>query len=243
MRKTRWLIILMAMVVLLGAALSGCGRSSGDPSGNGNVDPGNGEQDPGGSAQDPGGSDPGKEIDMEVFYGRDFTGSESFKFEWWQKVDGEESTGWITVKVSETDGEYTVDYHGALGDEEYSNTETLGLEHGGITFTLRLLVADTVDYYLYSRLWREAVWAVLENFEGSDFDRVGSKSSFLDYEAEAVGYNTYAGHEGLTLTMKKSGRLIYEVCINPDIPVNLYSYTYDTFDNNEYRVELVEYSD
>jgi hypothetical protein len=66
---------------------------------------------------------------------------------------------------------------------------------------------------------------------------------FDNYVVEVVGYDTYAGQEGVTLTMMRGDRLIYEVCIPPDVPLNLYSYAYDTYNGNEYRTKLVEYKD
>lgn len=232
----RWLV-LTAVSILIFGVLAGCGGKT--PAPPSSPDPGgdNGSPDPGGNN-----GSQGEEVDLGAFYLRDWKGSETLKFEWWQKVDGEESSGWITVDVSQGDGEYTVEYHGVLGDSEYTNADTFTLEYGGITFQLGIIVKEMVDHYLYSRLWNEATVPVLENFEGFDLYRVGDKGSVFGYEVEVVGHNTYAGQKGLTMTMKQNNKQVYEVCLSPDIAVNLYSYTYDYY-GNEYEVTLVEYSD
>ncbi len=40
----------------------------------------------------------------------------------WEKADGKESMGWITMAVSESDGVFHFEYAGELGDDEFSNT-------------------------------------------------------------------------------------------------------------------------
>lgn len=243
-RKTRWLILLMAMVLLLGA-LAGCGGSS-DP--NGEEDPGDGSQDPEGNEgpQDPGAEDQGEEFDMGMFYGLEFKGTEFYKVDLWQKVDGEETSGWISVALSqgEDEGSYTVEYEGVFGDDEFSETKDFVTSSGGITFNLKSVLVEKVSSYQYFQIWERLNWPALEYFEGFELNRVGEKivDSFLGYEVEAVGYNTYGGQEGLTLTAETDG-LIYEVCLSTDVPFNLYVYDYDKERGEEYKATLVEFSD
>lgn len=237
LRKACWLVLVVVALLIFGA-LAGCGGTPSDPSDSDS----NGAPD---DSDDPGenDADQGEEIDFEVFYGMDWKGSETFKVEWWQKVDGEESAGWLTVNLYESDDHYVVEYHGVLGDHEHSDTVTLETEQAGFTYPVGTVVREAVNHYFWSRLWTEVSVPVLENFEGMDLNRVGDKDGVMGYEVEVVGYDTYAGQEGLTMTMKYEGDLIYEVCLSPDVAVNLYSYTYDTYNGNEYRIKLVEYTD
>ena len=68
------------------------------------------------------------------------------------------------------------------------------------------------------------------------------KRSIDNFEMEATGRKTFAGQTDVNLTLKMHDRLLYELCVSPDVPVNLDSYTYDHHNNNEYRVEMVEYT-
>lgn len=241
LRKTRWLILLMAIVLVLGA-LAGCGGST-DPNGNGD-DPGNGNGDPGGN--DPGGEDLGEEFDMDDFYQLEFNGTESYKVELWQKVDGEETTGWIAVTVSEGDDEesYTLEYEGVFGDHEFSETKEISTSLSGMTFPLKIVLVEAVSSYRYSTIWTLVNYPILENFEGYDLNRVGQKfeNPLFGFEVEAVGYKTYGGQEGLTLRAETAS-YYYEVCLSADVPFNLYVHQIDRQYDEEYKATLVEFTD
>lgn len=233
--KQRWFVLTAVCILALGI-LAGCGDNtptdmgSDDPAYNGDNEQPNGEPDPNG---------PLEEINWNSLRARDFLGGESFKLEWWQQVDGQESSGRLAVTLAEALGEYTLTYEGILGEYEFSNSDIFVWD-SGVFATL----AENVDHYLSNyqkRLWDESWVPILGYFEPM-LNYVGDKAAIDEMEAEAAGYKTFAGQDGLLFTFFQEGQLVYELCISPDVPVNLYSYSYDTFSGNEFRVELVEYS-
>ena len=106
--KVRWLVIIAVCGMIL-SAFAGCGTAA----------PSNDDDDP----LDQGENDR-DDIDWDSLHTsqRGFRDGQNLKMSLWQKVDGEESSGWITVAVSESDGEFDFEYAGELGDYEFSNT-------------------------------------------------------------------------------------------------------------------------
>ena len=236
--RVNWLAILIICLLVTITAVGCGGKGTSQQTDNG--DPGkNLPVDPGGKDEE------GDLIDWDSLWmlNRQFQGSESFKLEWWQKVDGVESSGWLKMAVSEEAGEYTIEHEGVIGDQEFSGTEVFNPDDHQIELSISLALISYFSNQAYRNLWSYSVVPVLENFEGFDLERIGDVGGFANYAVEAVGYNTYAGQEGVTLIMTRDDKLLYEVCISYDVPLNLYSYTYDSFSGNEYRTELVEYND
>ncbi len=83
----------------------------------------------------------------------------------------------------------------------------------------------------------------MENYDDMYLDKVGDVDVVDNYEAEVTGRKSFAGQTGINLTLKRDDKLTHEVGISPDLPVNLYSYTYVTYNDNQFRVELVGYTD
>lgn len=240
LRKS-WLLSVLVLVlgiILIGAA--GCGGGgSPDESPNGDQ---NGDA-TGEETSDPGetGVKEGDYFDFDSLYpsNKEFKDGESFKLDLWQQVGGEESSGWISMEVTEAGGEFTFDFAWELDGEEYSGTFTMPGGPG-----LYNAVADQLaqeSSWDISDLWQYCWVPVIENYEGLDFEKVGDKAEVIGYTMEVTGRKTYAGQEGINFTMHEEDKLLHELCISPDIAVNLYQYYYD-YDGNEYRVELVEYS-
>ena len=224
--KVRWLVIIAVCGMIL-SAFAGCGTAA----------PSNDDDDP----LDQGENDR-DDIDWDSLHTsqRGFRDGQNLKMSLWQKVDGEESSGWITVAVSESDGEFDFEYAGELGDYEFSNTCSHPDEEG-----LHRLLSECIQHNTQlgaGRLWQKCVDPVLENYDDISLDKVGDVGAVDNFEAEATGHKTFAGQTGINLTLKMDDKLIHEVCISPDVPINLYSYTYEVHSDNEYRVELVEYT-
>ncbi len=166
---------------------------------------------------------------------------------WWQDSTKEPpgkpgAVHWIQVSVRKSGDDFTFDYEGEFQDEESSGT----CSHTDDDWIYNLLgtgIANNTPGQHISRLWTHCYVSVLENFEGANLEKVGDNTAIGNFEIEASGRKTFAGQTGNNLLMRMDDNLVYEVCLSPDIPVNLYSYTFDQFDDDEFRVKLTEYSD
>lgn len=244
-----WLLALILLLLL--PVIAGCAGNRAPVDLPGDVQNGAGPGDSG--TADPGtpGESSDEYFDFNALYltNKRFKDGESFKMNLWQKVGGEESSGWITLAFTETDNEISFEYAWELGELEFSGTGTLpegeGPQYsieGAYLFNLFADYLARETSYAISNVWQYCYIPVLENFEGLDFEKIGDRSNVMGYEMEVAGYKTYAGQKGINFTMHKDGKLLYELCISPDLPVNLYTYIYD-HNGDEYRVELVEYND
>jgi hypothetical protein len=178
------------------------------------------------------------EIDFSSLYNGDFRDGQYFKADWWQSVDGEESTGWIVIDVSEEDEYFEIEYEGELGEHKFSGSDEFLREDTTAKFIFYNKFTGAQSHILHDIL-RETIWNMLdENF--SHLEYVGQRSSMFGYESEATGFDTYGGVDGLTFTLKAGTELTYELTVAPDFPVNLYVYN-AVDEDGQYRAELVEY--
>lgn len=177
-------------------------------------------------------------IDFSSLYEGDFRDGQYIKVNWWQLVDGEESTGWIAIEVSEEDDYFEIEYEGVLGDHQFYGSDEFLREDTSAKFIFYNKFGAAQSHILHDIL-RETIWNMLdENFGHLEY--MGQKSSMFGYEAEVIGFDTYGGVEGLTFTLKAGTELAYELSVAPDFPVNLY--VYNAMDEDKhYKVELVEY--
>jgi hypothetical protein len=177
-------------------------------------------------------------FDFSSLYGGDFRDGQYMKVDWRQSIDGEESTGWIVIDVSAEDEYFEIEYEGSLGDHQFSGADGFLREDTTAKFIFYNKFTGAQSHILHD-IFRETIWNMLdENFGHLEY--VGQRSSMFGYEAEARGFDTYGGVEGLTFTLKAGTELAYELCVAPGFPVNLYVYNAMDEDRH-YKVELVEY--
>lgn len=178
-------------------------------------------------------------IDIEKLYEGDFRDGQYLKLEWWQMVDGEEAAGWIALEVDENeDSSFNIEYTGVLGEDEFAGVEHI--EPGARSVKAEFSeLFNTSQSPGLSKIWEESWTGWLDEFFG-ELKKVGDKINLMQYEVEARGIDTYAGQEGLTFIAREDNEVVYQICVSPELPVNLYLFHLDPYDN-QYGVELVEY--
>ncbi len=249
--------MLVALLLILMLVLAACGGNDAAP--NGDTPP---VVDDPPIVDDPGDEDDRALIDPLDYHtsGRPgFKDGQYFKYEYKQIVDGEETTGWFALSVSEDSGSFEVTYEGVIYDlqhgstrEDYEFSNTVTLPESDQAFhqfeegRFQYMLADHINHHsrgIVRTLWGEISSPIMENFEGLGLEYVGQTTGFDAWEMSIPGYEEYAGVEGVKFTLKGNGVLEYEVVIAHELPISLYQYRLDTFSerNNEYWIELVEF--
>lgn len=177
-------------------------------------------------------------IDIQALDSGDFKDGQYLKVDWWALIEGEERTGWFEIEVFVIEDFYfDFEYAGAWGEQDYAGSTIIERPHTSIkhAFSNYLLAG----YPELESIWEETAWNWLqEHFSG--LEKVGDRLTLAGREVAAPGHDTYAGQEGLTFTLKAGGAVEYELCVSPELPLNLYSYRIND-EGEYYKAELVEF--
>ena len=239
MRFCKCFIILIVLTMFLSVAVACTSSDNGtiDLPDNGISDDKNDSRVDSGDKKD--NTDDGEEIDWDGLWHRDFEDGQYMKVEWWQKVDGEESDGWMTIEVSVENNVYNIDCEGKVGDYEFSDTfSTAPPDWEGGSVRHLFYQGFTNKHWQIRDIFENAVIPISENYEGLDV--VGERHSYLGYDVTSEGFKTIAGIEGYHFLLKYEGKRQNELCISPHIPINLYHFNI-SYDGHQYEMEVVDF--
>ncbi len=190
-----------------------------------------------------------KNSDKKVWEPYKFKGTEHFKYSIVVvDEDGKKETGSYVIDLSKAGEKYKIKIHGEFAGNEGSISTKVddansipGVIFGQMIFNpwLAPLTSTLFANSLIAMFSAGAVTQGLE--EGSSWSYKSKDGESMEFEVK--GTCKYAGRKGKLLRMKSDGKVVYESCIDVDVPLPIYVKYADSEDNSSTSLELVEYKE
>ena len=190
-----------------------------------------------------------KNSDKKVWEPYKFKGTEHFKYSILVVDDeGKKETGSYIIDLSKAGEKYKIHIEGEFGGNEGSVSTKVsdassipGVIFGQMIFNPWLAPLTTTLFANSLIAMFSAGTATQGLEEGSHWSYKSKDGDKVEFEVK--GTCKYAGRKGNLLRMKSNGKVVYESCIDVDVPLPIYVKYVDKDDNSSTSLELVEYKE